>query len=86
MKFTDFEELNVIEQETIHDPGFSDEEIKEKFLEYIDEHGLNKIEPFRRELPKLSNNSLCLCGSGRKYKKCCKEHVERYYSEKKARR
>ena len=30
-----------------------------------------KVETYRREEPKVSRNSLCPCGSGLKYKKCC---------------
>lgn len=30
------------------------------------------IEPVRTT-PKINNNSLCSCGSGLKYKKCCKK-------------
>lgn len=29
------------------------------------------IETYRREEPKVGRNSPCLCGSGKKYKKCC---------------
>jgi SEC-C motif-containing protein len=28
-------------------------------------------QPIRRETPKQSRNDLCLCGSGKKYKRCC---------------
>lgn len=27
--------------------------------------------PYKREAPKVGRNDLCLCGSGKKYKKCC---------------
>jgi hypothetical protein len=27
--------------------------------------------PFKREMPKIGRNDPCLCGSGKKYKKCC---------------
>jgi hypothetical protein len=30
-----------------------------------------KVETFRREVPKVGRNDPCPCGSGRKYKKCC---------------
>ncbi len=30
-----------------------------------------KMEPIRREAPKVGRNDPCPCGSGRKYKKCC---------------
>ncbi|MCB1756013.1 MAG: YchJ family protein [Gammaproteobacteria bacterium] len=29
------------------------------------------IEQFRREQPKVGRNDPCICGSGKKYKKCC---------------
>jgi hypothetical protein len=28
--------------------------------------------PFKRTMPKVGNNDPCLCGSGKKYKHCCK--------------
>lgn len=30
-----------------------------------------KMQPFRRETPKVGRNELCPCGSGKKFKKCC---------------
>jgi uncharacterized protein YecA (UPF0149 family) len=30
-----------------------------------------KIEPFKREAPKICRNAFCPCGSGKKYKHCC---------------
>lgn len=33
--------------------------------------GRISFQPFRREQPKIGRNDLCLCGSGKKYKKCC---------------
>jgi len=32
---------------------------------------LPKIEPVKKELPKVGRNDLCPCGSGKKFKKCC---------------
>ena len=31
-----------------------------------------------RKAPKIPRNSICSCGSGKKYKKCClkKEHID----------
>jgi len=34
-----------------------------------DDH--NRHEPFERKTPKLGRNEPCVCGSGKKYKKCC---------------
>jgi tetratricopeptide (TPR) repeat protein len=33
--------------------------------------GLVRLEPVRREAPKVGRNDPCPCGSGRKYKRCC---------------
>ncbi len=30
-----------------------------------------KSKPYEREVPKISRNAPCFCGSGKKYKKCC---------------
>jgi hypothetical protein len=38
---------------------------------YLDAVGAPR-EPVRRAAPKLSPNDPCPCGSGRKYKKCCR--------------
>ncbi len=37
---------------------------------YVDGH-VHKQEPDVREHPKTGRNEPCLCGSGKKYKKCC---------------
>lgn len=37
---------------------------------YVDGE-LEKQEPVRRDAPKIGRNDPCLCGSGKKYKKCC---------------
>jgi len=34
-------------------------------------HEQEKIEPYKREVPKVGRNDPCPCGSGKKYKKCC---------------
>ncbi len=34
-------------------------------------HEGEKIEPYKREAPKVGRNDPCPCGSGKKYKKCC---------------
>ena len=33
---------------------------------------LSKIEPIIRDMPKIRRNQKCPCGSGLKYKKCCR--------------
>jgi SEC-C motif-containing protein len=33
----------------------------------------DRYKPFKRETPKMGRNDPCLCGSGKKYKKCCME-------------
>ena len=30
-------------------------------------------DPYRRETPKIGRNEPCPCGSGKKYKKCCRD-------------
>lgn len=35
------------------------------------EHNTEKVETFTREEPKVGRNDPCVCGSGKKYKKCC---------------
>ena len=30
-----------------------------------------RLEPIKRETPKVGRNDPCPCGSGKKYKKCC---------------
>ena len=37
---------------------------------YVDGH-VHGQEPYRRETPRVGRNEPCLCGSGKKYKKCC---------------
>lgn len=37
-----------------------------------------KRKPYVRQAPKIGRNELCPCGSGKKYKKCCKEQFESY--------
>lgn len=34
-------------------------------------HGHHHVETFRREGPKVGRNDPCVCGSGKKFKKCC---------------
>jgi preprotein translocase subunit SecA len=33
--------------------------------------GNEKQMPIQRKQPKVGRNDLCVCGSGKKYKKCC---------------
>jgi SEC-C motif-containing protein len=37
---------------------------------FVDGDTVSK-QPIRRESPKQNRNDLCLCGSGKKYKRCC---------------
>jgi preprotein translocase subunit SecA len=32
-------------------------------------------QPFKRERPKIGRNKPCLCGSGKKFKKCCEGEI-----------
>ena len=34
-------------------------------------HGHQSVEQVKRTLPKVGRNDPCLCGSEKKYKKCC---------------
>lgn len=46
-----------------------------RYLEYatgFDSIRFPKPPQYRRETPKVQNNEPCTCGSGLKYKKCCK--------------
>ena len=52
--------------------------VKENYNYWESERGLapaanegKVITPFKRDKPKISRNSPCSCGSGKKYKKCC---------------
>ena len=31
--------------------------------------------PITRDTPKIGRNDLCICGNGRKYKKCCGKNI-----------
>jgi len=32
-------------------------------------------EPIKRDSPKVGRNDPCICGNGRKYKKCCGKNI-----------
>jgi len=34
-------------------------------------HEIEPVSTYRRDTPKLGRNDPCICGSGKKYKKCC---------------
>ena len=38
-----------------------------------DRIGIDRPGTFRRDTPKIGRNEPCLCGSGKKYKRCCIE-------------
>jgi uncharacterized protein YecA (UPF0149 family) len=38
---------------------------------HCNHHHHHPLKPIQRELPKVGRNDLCLCGSQKKYKKCC---------------
>ena len=50
---------------------------KNSFLDFVSEadpEALQRFmptEPVRRSAPKIGRNEPCVCGSGKKYKKCC---------------
>lgn len=41
------------------------------FDEYFIEVDQDKLKPIKRARDKISRNSRCVCGSGKKFKKCC---------------
>jgi len=49
--------------------------VKKSFKEHTSDMSwmYQSHEPYIREEPKIGRNSICLCGSGKKYKKCCKD-------------
>lgn len=52
----------------------NDKEVKKwlkKHPEAMQGGEVQKVETFRRGEPKVGRNDPCLCGSGKKYKKCC---------------
>lgn len=48
---------------------FNDEPYRDLFQDYP---YLQTHDPYVRTEPKIGNNEQCKCGSGKKYKKCCK--------------
>ena len=44
---------------------------------FLDAQGI-QVGPIRRSEPKLGRNDPCLCGSGKKYKKCCAERASEH--------
>lgn len=59
--------LGGVPQELREDSFFRREEDRWYYVDGV-VHG---HEPVRRETPKIGRNEPCLCGSGRKFKKCC---------------
>lgn len=47
-------------------------EIKNTYRDYVDYTHVNYTGTYVREERKIGNNEPCKCGSGKKYKKCCK--------------
>ncbi|MCQ8116621.1 YecA family protein [Methylomonas rosea] len=56
------------------------DKIEKKFIEHLlqenrelqsSKQGVLNSQPYRRSTPKISKNSKCTCGSGKKYKRCC---------------
>ena len=42
-----------------------------------------QIDPLKRAHPKIYNNDKCICGSGKKFKNCCRSsYVKKYEYEK----
>ena len=51
---------------------------KEDLMKELEKMFLMRRKPYVRQAPKIGRNDLCPCGSGKKYKKCCKEQFESY--------
>mgnify|MGYP003602676484 CR=1 FL=1 len=51
---------------------------KEDLMQELQNMFQMKRKPYIRKIPKIGRNELCPCGSGKKYKKCCKEQFEAY--------
>jgi len=49
--------------------GITGEDIRDLLVSIRD----SKEKPFQREEPKVGRNDPCPCGSGKKYKRCCRE-------------
>lgn len=54
------------------------EQFVEKMLRYFD----NMFEKLLEDKKELDDNAKCLCGSGKKYKNCCKKRKLKYYEGK----
>lgn len=56
----------------LEDEDFEDEESADEPIEAsLPYEQLPRLEPIRREQPRVGRNDPCPCGSGKKYKKCC---------------
>lgn len=69
-------ELGVREERETPSPFKNDDDeldnMVESYINYIFEAALDDMpEIYREEKPKISRNAPCVCGSGKKYKKCC---------------
>lgn len=45
--------------------------VHKKGIWYFLDGRMPDVKQYRREIPKVGRNDLCVCGSGKKYKKCC---------------
>lgn len=58
-KEVEYDELN--EPKHVHGPN----------CKHDHHHHHHAIQPIVRNAPKIGRNDPCICGSGKKYKKCC---------------
>ena len=42
-----------------------------RMVKAMQAQGEKKVDPIKREKPKVGRNAPCPCGSGKKYKRCC---------------
>lgn len=61
----------------VHTSYFKVDDVEKQFRDHLLEENKElreqnkKAIPYKREKPKIQRNDPCLCGSGKKYKKCC---------------
>ena len=78
-----------LDRESLKQEQLSEEEIlkmedrftnmsEEDILKELQDMFIMKRKPYTRKVPKLERNKPCPCGSGKKYKKCCKDQFENY--------
>lgn len=79
------EMIGQIKEDTLkiifHADKFMDTEQKEAATIESASHGKLKTGPKKRKTPKIGRNSICPCGSGKKYKNCCMKNEANKFEE-----